>query len=712
MLIKNPSDEVLTPIAERLISEREEVRKKRGASNLPHIWQSCREQFQGIDDNNRPPVPEGMATMDSGVRLTGFRPPDQDDRSTVFDNITRSYTEAGTSKVSDILLPTGKQPWDLVPSSVTHAETVQGVLAKYPEAQQVLMGFPELLTELTRPPEETQLRIEEAKRHITDYLEECHWLGEIREQILEAGKVGAGVIKGPVPRFKPPSEGMRMFIEALPEHVQAELVPQLYYRPYSEVIRVENCFPDPNCGSNIQNGSFFWELIPDISSRRLEEMKEDPAYFAGEIEKCLEEGPRQPGGQKRSGGKPFELWLRTGEVKVDGEAVFAVAVLCNSHLIKLTPYWLDKPSFPYDVLRWEPREDSWDGIGIPERIETPQRGLNASLRALHDNLAWSVGPQVIETQDLIEPKDGNWKPKPYKHWVAKKPLFNQEQDPKNALVFLEFPNYSQDILPIVNYWLTRAEQVANLPLLLQGQKSSESVGVTQHLENNATTNLRQIVKMCDDEVFVPHIQRYYQWVQQYGPETAKADACVVALGSSTLIVRELQQQILLQLLDRSLQPEFKLSPRQIMRAILEGNQFDPKQLGLSPEEEQQLMEAMSQPDPSVQVAQINAEVKKYDIDQRTAVDMAKLEANGMGKQLEADKAVAVTETQVAGNIATTAMKNEQMAAQAQMKAKEKDGGTVQAAPSPPLPPDIVSPPSAAPMPEMSPEQALASLGFE
>lgn len=714
------SEEVLVELAGKLVDERERTRRKRDASNLPQIWQTAREQFQGVDKENRTPGVEGLASMDSGVRLTGFRPPeDESTRSTVFDNITRSYTETGTSKIADIILPTGRMPWDLTPTKVPDAETLAGVLQKYPEAMAALT--PELAEVLAQSPEESAQRVEMAKRHITDYLEECHWMGQVREQILEAGKVGTGVLKGPIPKYCPPREEVRAFVESLPKHIQAELIPSLYYRPYSEVVKVENCYPDPDCGDKVANGNFFWELIPDVSAKRLAELKDDPSYLTDAIELCLEEGPKQPNGKNKAGGKPFELWLRLGFLEVGGKKEFGVVVLCNSRLIKVKEYWLPTPSFPYDLLRWEPREGSWDGIGIPERIETPQRGLNAAIRALHDNLAWSVGPQIIETQGLIEPKDGKWTPHPYKHWVAKKPLFNQEQDPKAALVFLEFPNYSDAILPIINYWLSRAEQVTNLPLLLQGQKSSDSVGVTQQLENNATTNLRQIVKACDDEVFIPHIQRYYEWVQTYGPAEAKADAKVVALGSSTLIVRELQQQVLLQLVDRSLQPQFKLSPARIMAAILEGNQFDVAQLGLTPEEDEELRAAMAQPEPPVQVAQINAEVKKYEIDQKTAVEMAKLEADGARISSEYAKALDVTETQVAGNIATIAMKEDQKEAMKLKKereqvAKEGSGGvgggmmTDTISPQPDL--NVVGPPTAEPLPEMSPEQALATLGFE
>jgi hypothetical protein len=48
-------------------------------------------------------------------------------------------------------------------------------------------------------------------------------------------------------------------------------------------------------------------------------------------------------------------------------------------------------------------------------METPQRGLIASVRALMDNMGYSVGPQVLEMDGLIEPIDGeDTKLRPYK----------------------------------------------------------------------------------------------------------------------------------------------------------------------------------------------------------------------------------------------------------------------------------------------------------
>jgi hypothetical protein len=711
MLTSSFSDDQLATLAQCLCTERKEAVNKRAATGKDNIWRKAREQFQGIDDVNRKAAIEGIQDLESGYAMTGFVAKTSETRSTVFDNITRSYTETGTAKVADILLPTGKMPWDLIPTPVSEAETLQGVFAKYPETLELLQQFPDLLAKVTQVPEDIARNTAEAKKYIQDYLSECHWLGEIRELILEAGKVGAGVIKGPVPKFTKPAADWQAFIDVLPEHIKAEILPSLLYRPVSECIRVENCFPDPACGHDIQNGKFFWERVPEVSNRQLDDLLDDPAYFPEQIKACIKEGPKRVDGKEQKKGSPFELWIRTGRLELEkvmegaGEP-FSVTVMCNDRIIKTAPYWLDEETFPYDILQWEPRDNSWDGIGVPEKIETPQRGLNAAIRALQDNLAWSVGPQVLETQGLIEPKDGDWKPQPYKHWVVKKdPLFATDMDPKTALVFLEFPNYSEQIMIIINYWLARAEQVTGLPLLLQGQSSTESVGVSQQLQNNATTNLRQIVKACDDKVFIPHVQRYYKWVQQYGPDTAKADAKVIALGSSTLIVREMQQQVLLQLLDRSLEPRFKLSPEKIMAALLEGNQFDAEQLNLSEEEAAAMEEAMNQPDPAVQVAQINAEIEKYGIDKKAETELLKLDVTAQSKNLEYKKALEVTNSQVSGTIAQTAMKNETDKEKEQIKAQAKPAAPKSRIARPEPPPPVTE------LPEPSPEEALQILGL-
>ena len=73
MFKQTPADEYLTPIATNLFDEREKAIEKRKSQGLDAIWQKAREQFQGIDNVNRPGSPEGLQTMDDSAKLTGFK---------------------------------------------------------------------------------------------------------------------------------------------------------------------------------------------------------------------------------------------------------------------------------------------------------------------------------------------------------------------------------------------------------------------------------------------------------------------------------------------------------------------------------------------------------------------------------------------------------------------------------------------------------------
>jgi len=298
------------------------------------------------------------------------------------------------------------------------------------------------------------------------------------------------------------------------------------------------------------------------------------------------------------------------------------------------------------MLRWEPRDDSWAGIGIPEQMETPQRGLTASVRALMDNMGYSVGPQVLEMDGLIEPINGeDTKLRPYKRWRVKSglPGIDAMTEAKNAMSFLEFPNYLDTIMPVIRYWLEMAESTTGLSLLLQGQPVTDAVGVSQQLMNNSATNLRLIVKEWDDKVCKPLLEDFYEWVQLYGPEEAQGDAVVEPLGSTTLIVKELQQQALLQIGQQVLQPVYGISPKKWMQIYLEGFQIDIESLAITEEERTQLEQAAQQPDPKVLAAQVEAQAEIYKADLKKEVDTLKLALEAQFKKLSLEQAQAAAQ---------------------------------------------------------------------
>jgi hypothetical protein len=663
MTILDLEEEKLKQLEAQLCKERTasiEARKRQG---LDAIWSKARKQYQGISVENR----GSLSSMEKGETLdSALTSVDQSSStskgSTVVVNITRPYTNAGTARVADILLPTNKLPFEFKQTPVSDIEILRSILKDFPTVMEVLPELtPELNERLTVAEDVNKEALKKATKLIKDWLKESNWSYAVRKQIIEAGKVGTGIIKGPFPKARKLSKDIEILLDSLPTavddpsvgtYLQNTLRTLLEFTPHIESIKVENCYPDAECGTDIQNGNYFYERVPEVTKTQLKEYKEDSSYDSEQIDLCLDEGPKSPekkddkAADKSKGS--FELWIRTGtlECKIKDEIKsfgFQVTTLCNDHIIKSETFWLETPIIPYWVLTWEPRDNSWTGIGVPEIIETSQRGLDSSVRALMDNMGYSVGPQVIELDGVIEPVEGeDWEMRPYKRWRVKSSLPGQEavSEAKSALSFLEFPNYLNEIMPVIQYWIKMAEDTTGLSLLLQGQASTDAVGVSQQLMSNATTNLRLVIKEWDDKTCYPMMTAFYEWAQLYGPSEVKGDAVVEPLGSSALIVRELQQQALLQIGDKTLQPIYGISPKKWMNMYLEGFQIDSEVLAMTPEELDQLKEAEKQPDPRIIVAQIEAQAEVYKADLKKEVDTLKLALEDEFNKMAADQAKA------------------------------------------------------------------------
>ena len=701
--------DALANLETQLCKERTDAITARKKQGLDSIWSKARKQYQGIEINSNNSSVSSMEkgeTLDSS--LTAYQDKPDSKGSSVVVNITRPYTNSGTAKVADILLPTNRLPFELKQTPVSDLETLRGALTKYPELATVIQErTPDLFERLNIDADLSKEALAKATLMIKDYLKESNWSGQVRDQIIEAGKVGSGIIKGPFPKARKLSADIQALLDVLPsvlpenqvgEQIHNDLRVLLELTPHIETIKVENCYPDKDCGTNIQNGRYFYERVPEITKQQLKDFKIDSSYSTDQINLCLDEGPKSVDKKDdKKNNSSYELWIRTGmlETKSDIEEEstefgFQVTILCNEHIIKSEQYWLDTPTFPYWVLNWEPRENSWAGIGIPEQIETPQRGLNSAVRALMDNMGYSVGPQVLELADILEPADGDdWTMRPYKRWKIKSALPGMEavREAKSALSFLEFPNYLNEIMPVIQYWMKMAEDTTGLSLLLQGQAVTDAVGVSQQLMANATTNLRLIIKEWDDKTCYPMMTAFYEWTQMYGPPEVMGDGVVEPLGSTTLIVRELQQQALLQIGDKILQPIYGISPKKWMATYLEGFQMDIENLAMTKEELKTLQDAEGTPDDSVVVANIEAEVDQQKIKVDDEFNRLKLLVDSDFKELaESQKeALAIFDAEV---------KLEQEV----IKQEGQDGQLAQSA--------------AAPNPDLSVDNALDQLGLE
>lgn len=660
---------IIAAFSDIIKAKRKEAIEARRASGIEQIWAEDEEHYDGVDDANRAQSQiKGRTTSD------GLTAPKKDTttRSTVFLKITRPYVDAAAARVSDMLLPTDDRNFAIRQGKVPELtkllkEAEQQPTQQPPQQQTGLMaGIKRMFQPAPAAPQQVQqpspvdiaketiakakAAAERAQEEIDDYLTECRYHAEVRKQIEGAAKVGTGILKGPHPELKRARAAKQG-----PEGWTVEMIEKI--APTSKFINHWNFYPDGSCGDDIQRGSHTFEC-DDITARGLIDLKADPTYITEAIDACIEEGPTSPedgtrknkADQKTQEKDLFQIWYFHGQVSKremeaagckcsDKETYPAMVTMVNDRVIKVTLSQLDSGEFPYDVMVWQARTDHWAGVGVSRQMRECQKGANASVRNLMDNAGLSAGPQIIIDRSKIIPANGRWEITPRKIWYT---VADEDGvDVTKAFMIVNINTLQEQLMAILQMWVSKAEEVTGLPMLLQGQQGqsnpTDKVGIAQIMNNNGGTVLRRLARTFDDRVTVRHIGRYYEWVLLYGPDDAKGDFQVEARGSSALVERDLQAQALPQLIGLALNPAYGLDPELVIAEVLKSMRLDTKQLKLSDEKKQELASRPPPEDPRITAAKIMA--KSRGDDTVAKVQIAKLNQDGKTKDNALDRAL-------------------------------------------------------------------------
>jgi hypothetical protein len=631
-----------------LAKSRRSAIEARAASGVERRWIEDDDAYHGRDGLN--------ARTDMVMTVAGeVRPSSRTStpsRATTFVQLTRQKTNAASARLSDMLYPADDRNWSVSPTPVPELSR----LLKE-EGEQEFVD-PQTGAPLPHPVEARNIQLKDLavermaqateqsnamQREIDDALVECQYNYEGRKVIADAARLGCGILKGPLIVNRTKKKWAKQQTADGKSMHMLEIVEQT--RPASVRVDPWNFFPDPSCGEDIQTGSHTWER-EYVAGRELRRLSRTEGYLSGQINECLREGPQHytaAGAYKpesRGDGEyqsptvfndsRFEIWTYVGEVTREQlistgtleddrddaapdshlDLISAVVVLCNERVIKAMLNPLDTEDLPYDVFIWEKISSSPWGAGIPYLMRYAQRTVNAAWRAMLDNAAMSHGPQIVLRRQHIQPADGRWEITGRKLWYA-----SEEVDEiKKAFEVYDIPCRQGDLKAIIEMAMAFADQETSLPQISQGEQGSapETVGGMTILMNSANTVLRRLVKQYDDMVTKPHITRYYDWFMQYSEkEEIKGDFEVHARGSSALIVRDMQQQMLVQLLSMTDHPTFGVfvDPEKLFRKTLESGHVSASDVMRSKEEiAERLAKPPEAPPPvPVQVAQVRAQ---------------------------------------------------------------------------------------------------------
>lgn len=483
-----------------------------------------------------------------------------------------------------------------------------------------------------------------AETRVYNWLIGCQYRGEIRKVIFDAARIGVGVLKGPTPL---PKRVMALTRADNGRDVRVQI--QDTISPAAIWVDPWNIFPDPACGENIHDGSFIFER-DHMSARQLRRLKTLPGYIASQIDKVLDEGPNKAYTSGTAGGgiamrqgatasrrkDRFEIWYFQGTLTKDemntidlacGRAppmnphdpddtsntgeVFVIVTLVNDSVIRATINPLDTGSFRYHSMPWQRRSESWAGVGVAEQMKTPQRIVNAALRALLNNAGKSSGSQLVIDQRAIVPADKSWAITPDKIWFKTN---DGPQDVRQAMMPITIPNMTEQLMTIITMGERFAEETTSIPLVTQGQtgpSTPETYGATALQNSNANQLLRSIGYAFDDYITEPLIRQFYEWLllDPDVPNEEKGEFEIDAHGSVALVERAIQDQSIAQMGNMAANPIYGVDPKKWAALFLKSKRLDPADVQYT-KEEQEKMAAAPPPDaPAVAAARINADTQ-------------------------------------------------------------------------------------------------------
>ena len=662
-------EELLSALGVKIGELRDEAVRARRESGIEAVWQACEEAYLGIDDANRgewrdakwakPMATDGPLTREGRTDNT---------KSTAYVRLTSRYVDMAAAKVSEITLPIDDKAFSIeptpIPELVNLIDNQEPVLD--PQTQQPVMAPPQP-PQPGQPPEQpkpitkgdvarkameqAQDSAEKSEKRIWDWMSEAGYPAEMRVVIHDGARIGVGVLKGPFPSMQT-SKALQKTGDQMKLTLVSKSVPGYKW------IDAWNLFPDPACGEDIHSGDYIFEK-DTISKRTLKALKSevnslgDQIYLASQIDKVIQEGPGKinmegSNPSKKANKSRFDIWYFTGVVKRtelqstqaigadelpdDIDEVFAVVTLVNETVIRATINPLESGAFPYRAMPWSRRAGHWAGVGVGEKIEMPQRMINAATRAMLNNAGNASGPQIILDLLGIEPMDGQYTIVPNKIW--RKTADATADDVRKLFATVDIPIQFQPLMGIIQYALKLAEESAGVPLVSQGQtgpQDPQTFGQAELQNNNANSLLRAIGLRIDDYITEPVVTDSYEWLllDPNVPEEEKGDFKIVANGTMAMVEKAIQENTLLQAGQLTVNPAFGIDPKRWFAEYWKTKRLDPRKIQYTEEEQAEMAQRPPPVPPQIEAAKINAEarVKAAEITRDTSVQKSKLDTD-------------------------------------------------------------------------------------
>ena len=177
-------------------------------------------------------------------------------------------------------------------------------------------------------------------------------------------------------------------------------------------------------------------------------------------------------------------------------------------------------------------------------IRDCQDMCNSAARALANNMGISSGPQVQINVDRLPAGEKLDEMFPWKLWqVSSDPMGGSGK----AIDFFQPSSNANELMGVFQRFSEIADEYSGIPRYMTGLAGGEggagrtASGMSMMI-TNASKQIKQLLSSIDLHVISPSIERTYQWLMQYDPDSGlKGDLKIVARGALSLVTKEAAQ---------------------------------------------------------------------------------------------------------------------------------------------------------------------------
>lgn len=492
------------------------------------------------------------------------------------DNITRPATITYAARLGDMLYPTSDRNWDLdaTPNPELPPEVIENIKAG-PDGQ----GLPEAMLDAAIDTV-ARKRMAKMRQQIDDQLSESRYNDHGREVIMDACKIGHGVLKGPFAKCR----RKRRYIA---QQGFTTMIVEENTTPC--ITRVDPWLVFPMPCRRIDDSPGVFELH-EMSSKRVEELMHQPGFSRQQVRRVLAMSPswnsinstivsmREIDASSFGNNKNYPVFEYNGQMPTEALVVFldqlmsetaiseedaslilaevqssnAIHLSCNVWMcqgvvMKLAINPIDAEHNLYKFFVFEEREGSPFGKGVPRLLRDPQRSVRMLWAAILLNSMMASAPQIGVKKGGLVPVGGasggsavDLRCTRPRVWA-----FNDDiKDIREAMQVFVIPSTVGSTMPVYERAKKNGEEQVMLPMIAQGEPTAAvptSSGLAM-LMNASNIVQRRLAARYDAAVTTPVITDFYDWNMNFGEESAKGDYKCIARASSHLLVKDIQAQ--------------------------------------------------------------------------------------------------------------------------------------------------------------------------